>query len=171
MSKLSTVLIISSGAIGLALLLGNWALSSHQAGQVLFVERGPAEVMELPEPPAAQLAPRDLSPRNTTNLPRPPESGKRLDEDSLLAKLHELAATNPLVSLQLAREAVARFPDSPHASEFEWNVVKSLANMERYAEAREEARLMVDKYPRDEFSDDVYRHLLNHPPNPQDVLK
>jgi TolA-binding protein len=84
-----------------------------------------------------------------------------------MAKLHELAASDPPLSLQLAREAVARFPDSPDAPEFEWNVVKALANMERYEEAEDEARVMVKKYPDNYFSADVERHLLNHPPNPR----
>jgi TolA-binding protein len=85
-----------------------------------------------------------------------------------MAKLHDLAASDPPLSLQLAREAVARFPDSPNAPEFEWNVVKALANMERYKEAKEEARVMVKKYPGNYFAADVERHLLNRaapPPN------
>jgi TolA-binding protein len=85
---------------------------------------------------------------------------------SLMAKLHELAASDPPLSLRLAKEAVARFPDSPDAPEFEWNVVKALANMERYKEAEDEARIMIKKYPGSDFSADVDRHLLNHPPKP-----
>ena len=84
-----------------------------------------------------------------------------------MAKLHDLAASDPPLSLQLAREAVARFPDSPNAPEFEWNVVKALANMEHYKEAKDEARIMVKKYPGNNFAADVDRHLLNHPPNPR----
>jgi hypothetical protein len=95
-----------------------------------------------------------------------PDAGKPLDEASLMAKLHDLAASDPPLSLQLARNAVARFPDSPNAPEFEWNVVKALANMERMKEAEDEARIMVKKYPGNDFAGDVERHLLNHPPNP-----
>jgi tetratricopeptide (TPR) repeat protein len=89
-----------------------------------------------------------------------------LNEASLMDKLHDLAASDPPLSLQLAREAVARFPDSPNAPEFSWNLVKALANMGRYEEAEEEARIMVKKYPGNDFAADVDRHLLNHPPNP-----
>jgi len=93
----------------------------------------------------------------------------RLDEASLMTKLHDLAASDPPLSLQLAREAVARFPDSPNAPEFEWNVVKALANMEHYKEAKEEARAMVKKYPGNDFAADVDRHLLHHPPKPPKI--
>jgi hypothetical protein len=96
-----------------------------------------------------------------------PEGGKHLDEASLLAKLHDLAASDPPLSLQLARDAVSRFPDSPNAPEFAWNVTKALVNMGRRAEAEEEARGMVKKYPGNYFAGDVEHHLLNHPPNPK----
>ena len=38
--------------------------------------------------------------------------------------------------------------------------------MDRYREAEEEARAMVEKYPDNPLSVDVDHHLLNHPPNP-----
>jgi len=44
--------------------------------------------------------------------------------------------------------------------------VKALANMDRYQEAEEEARGMLEKYPDNPFSVDVEHHVLNHPPNP-----
>jgi hypothetical protein len=99
-------------------------------------------------------------------MPAEPDAGKRLDEASLMAKLHDLAASDPPLSLQLAKEAVARFPDSPNAPEFEWNYVKALANMGRRKEAEEAARVMVEKYPGNYFAADVDRHLIHHPPNP-----
>ena len=94
-------------------------------------------------------------------------AGKRLDEASLLAKLHDLGPSDPLLSLQLAREAAARFPVSPNAPEFAWNVTKALFNMGRREEAEAEARSMVKKYPGNYFAGDVEHHLLNHPPNPR----
>jgi hypothetical protein len=42
--------------------------------------------------------------------------------------------------------------------------------MERYDEARDEARIRVEKYPANSFAEDVDRHLLNHPPNPTDTV-
>jgi TolA-binding protein len=74
-----------------------------------------------------------------------------------------LEETNPPLSLQLAREAVARFPDSPNAPEFEWDVVKALTNLERFKEAQDEARIMVRKYPGTSWTNDIQRHVLSNP--------
>jgi len=128
------------------------------------------------EPTAAPTSPpvaRIASERPVAEpRPRPPagrNADARLDETSLISRLHDLAASDPPRSLELAREAVARFPDSPNAPELEWNVVKALANMDRYQEAEEEARRMLQKFPGNAFADDVEHHLLNHPPNPPHV--
>jgi TolA-binding protein len=155
-------------------------------------EKSPAESAEATpgrertaaptSPPAARIAterpvtpaPPSPSPAPLVAEPRPPvpadrSAGARLDEASLISRLHDLAASDPPRSLELAREAVARFPDSPNAPEFQWNVVKALANMDRYKEAEEEARGMVERFPGNAFADDVEHHLLNHPPNPPQV--
>ncbi len=83
----------------------------------------------------------------------------------LRSKLHDLAASDPAQSLTLAREALARFPDSANATEFEWNAVKALFNMGRIEDAKDEARIMVRHYPESDFTVDVERHLLNPQPN------
>jgi len=116
------------------------------------------------EQPRRPPAPPVLEPR--PRAPTSDDAGARLDEASLLSRLHDLAASDPPRSLELAREAVARFPDGANAPEFEWNVVKALANMDRYGEAEEEARSMLRRFPGSAFSEDVEHHLLNHPPNP-----
>jgi hypothetical protein len=117
-----------------------------------------------PKPLPPTLAPAS-SPKSVAHHRQPigKDAGAILDEASLLTKLHDLAASNPPLSLQLAREAVARFPDSPDAPEFEWNVAKSLAAMGRFKEAKEQARLMVKKYPSTSWTSDVQRHLLSNP--------
>jgi len=86
-----------------------------------------------------------------------------------MTKLHDLAASDPPLSLRLAKEALNRFPDSSNAPEFNWNLVKALFNMGRVEEAQKEARVMVSKYPGNYFAADVDHHLLNHPPNPADI--
>jgi hypothetical protein len=93
----------------------------------------------------------------------------RLNESALLEQLRELAASDPPLSLRLARDALARSPNSPNAPEFEWHVVKALFNLHRIDEAKQEARSMLYRYPGNSFSADVEHHLLNHPPNPQDL--
>ena len=116
-----------------------------------------------PRPPAAAAT------RPAVPAPTEPGARKPLDEASLLERLHELAASNPRLSLKLAREAVARFPDSPNAPEFEWNVVKALFNLRQLQDAEAEARVMLSRYPGSYFTGDVVHHLLNHPPNPSDA--
>ena len=167
MSKSAKIILGAAGVIALAAVLGVFALR----------DKRPSPTPEAPDPVAAAI-PAEPTAKPLPPLPAPlvagprlqrpaePDAGKHLDEASLMAKLHDLAASDPPLSLQLAKEAVARFPDSPNAPEFEWNYVKALANMEHYKEAEEAARVMVKKYPGNDFAADVDRHLLNHPPNP-----
>jgi hypothetical protein len=171
MSKPAIVVVGALGVIALAVLLGVFALRDKrpspappetQESVAAAIPAQPTVPATKPLPPLP--APLAAGPR--LRKPAEPDAGKRLDETSLMAKLHDLAASDPPLSLQLAREAVARFPDSPNAPEFEWNVVKALANMEHYKEAEDEARIMVKKYPGNDFAADVDRHLLHHPPNP-----
>jgi hypothetical protein len=132
---------------------------------------------EMPDPVAQPVRPGAIDsnpePRPSAvavrRRPQQPDAGQPASEESLLAQLHELAGSNPDRSLELARDAVKRFPDSPNAPEFEWNVVKALFNMGRLDEAEAEARVMLSKYPGSSFTGDVVHHLLNHPPNPSNV--
>jgi hypothetical protein len=175
MSKPAIVILGALGVIALAVLLGAFALR-HKPPQPPSVEERdtvasvpPAVHPDSARKPQPATPPPASASRGAAHYRQPaePDAGKRLDEASLMAKLHDLAASDPPLSLQLAREAVARFPDSPNAPEFEWNVVKAMANMEHYNEAEDEARVMVKKYPGNNFAADVDRHLLNHPPNPR----
>jgi hypothetical protein len=80
--------------------------------------------------------------------------------------LHDQGPSDPPLSLKLAREALERFPDSPNAPEFDWNLVKALFNMGRIEDAKDEARIMARRYPGSYFTGDVDHHLLNPIPNP-----
>jgi hypothetical protein len=131
-------------------------------------ERGPsvpetAEAKPQPAPPTTVVA------RSAVPTPVEPNADPPLDEQSLLTELQDLAASDPPLSLKLARAAVERFPDSPNAPEFQWNVVKALFNMRQLEDAEQEARTMVARYPDNHFTGDVVHHLLNHPPNPADI--
>jgi hypothetical protein len=121
------------------------------------------------EPATARVQP--FAPRKPVDVAKTPaqaepDPGEVLDEPAVLAVLHDLAASDPPRSLKVAKEAVERFPDSPSAPEFEWNVVKALFNMGRLDEAKDEAELMVQEYPGSYFTGDVEHHLLHPPPNP-----
>lgn len=132
----------------------------------------------VPAPIAAPAAPSGR-PASDTTRPSPdgstPEAAARppiltardlsalVDETALMVRLHELGETSPPLSLQLAREGNARFPNSPDAPERAFIVVKSLVDMTRFKEAQEEARKMLKRYPNDPHTLDVERHLLSNP--------
>jgi tetratricopeptide (TPR) repeat protein len=169
MFKAAIVVLIAAGAMALAVLVAVFAnpvtrpVRASPEARESVVAPGPSVRDDAVRKPAPMREPTSAGSR----LRKPDQAaGEHLDEASLIATLHDLAASDPPRSLELAREAVARFPDSAIAPEFEWNVVKALANMDRYEEAAEEARRMLEKYPGNVFSDDVEHHLLNHPPNP-----
>jgi TolA-binding protein len=175
MSKSTIILVLGGGVVALAIVIG----STHGDAQRRSTLPAPVETQQsiaqstkaaiaeavsgplLPSPAPLPIATAP-SPRTLAEPPAP----KPLDEASLIAKLNDLAASDPRQSLTLASDALARFPESSHAPEFEWNVVKALANMDRYQEAAEAARSMLEKYPDSPLSVDVERHVLNHPPNP-----
>jgi TolA-binding protein len=171
MPKSVRIIGVVAGAITLTAILAILALRNKQPSQsppepAPVVEVTPSNPAPVAAPPPAPLPSPSVAGSKQRKLEEA-QAGKRLDEASLLAKLHDLAASDPPLSLQLAREGVARFPDSPNAPEFAWNVAKSLFNMGRMNEAEDEARVMVKKYPGNYFAGDVEHHLLNHPPNPK----
>ena len=132
------------------------AVSRHAPPEVVDAKVAPRPAAAAVRRPPAQAAAH----ADARGLP---------DAASVLAQLHELAGSDPALSLRLARDAVNRFPDSPDAPELEWNVVKALFNLRRLDEAEAEARVMVSKYPDSSFTGDVVHHLLHHPPNPSEV--
>ena len=155
----------------IALLVGLGALALHRKHPSPAEKQAPVVATS----PAAKL---DATPRSVPAMPapdasskglahrRPPagkDAGALLTEIALLAKLHDLAASDPALSLRLAKEALARFPDSPDAPEFEWTVVRSLSSLQRFDEARKEAVFMIKKYPGTSWSSDVQRHVLSNP--------
>jgi len=120
-------------------------------------------------PTAAAPAERPLVDGATTRVDLPPGglSGGQLaavvNEAALMVRLHQLAETNPPLSLQLAREGNARYPRTADAPERAFIVVKSLVDMGRFKEAQVEARKMLKSYPNDPHTLDVERHLLSNP--------
>jgi hypothetical protein len=167
MSKPASIVLGALGVVALAVVLAAFALHSKR----------PAS-LEQQDPVASPAVGFDAAPKAVpTTLPpdafskgvahrRPPagkDAGVLPSEAALLEKLHDLAASDPALSLRLAKQALARFPDSPDAPEFEWYVVRSLSNLARFDEARDEAHIMLKKYPGTSWSNDVQRHVLSNP--------
>ena len=154
-------------AIVLAAILGVCAFREGQSPSsappvpITPAEPVPVEVAAKPAPSSTAAIARP-KPRR----PAAPDSARPLDEAALLAKIDELGPSNLPLTVELARDALARFPDSPRAPEFAMNLAKALLHMGRVEEAREEARLMLKKYPQSPFTREVEHHLLTNPPNP-----
>jgi hypothetical protein len=171
MSKRAKIVLGASGAIALAVILGVCAFRDRRPGPATTSVQAPV-VPEIQPAPAAAATKPALPPSTTAvagpKLRRPaaPAAGRPLDEAALLAKINELGPSNLPLTVQLAREAAARFPDSPRAPEFEMNLAKALLHMGSVEEAREEARIMLKKYPDSPFTREVEHHLLTNPPNP-----
>jgi hypothetical protein len=168
------IVILVAGVTALAVLLIVFASRDRRSVPAPSETQDPIVATTPPapsEPPAKPLppVPAALATGSRLRTATRPDAGKPLDETSLMTKLHDLAASDPPLSLRVAKEALERFPDSPNAPEFNWNLVKALFNMGRVEEARGEARVMVAKYPGNYFAADVDHHLLNHPPNPTDI--
>jgi hypothetical protein len=168
------IVILAAGVTALAVLLIVFALRDKRSAPAPIETQDPIVAATPPapgEPPARPLppVPAALAMGSRLRVATKPDAEKPLDETSLMTRLHDLSASDPSLSLRLAKEALDRFPDSPNAPEFNWNLVKALFNMGRVEEARGEARVMIAKYPGNDFAADVDHHLLNHPPNPADI--
>jgi hypothetical protein len=137
------------------------------------------------EPPAADepKKPEAPVPAPETTSPRPPvldasvpplpysapkkaasAKPKLLGESELMERLRKAQDTDDyLVSYDLAREGLRRFPDSPDAPEMAAMVVKSLARQGKASEARAEAEEMVNKYVGTKWAREVEQHTGAHP--------
>jgi hypothetical protein len=85
------------------------------------------------------------------------------DEEAIMTKLRLLGEDSPLESLELARHGNEYFPSGAGAPKRHWIIVKSLENLLRFQEARDEAQSMVERYPADPLALDVKRHVLVYP--------
>jgi len=93
-----------------------------------------------------------------------PAKPKLLTESELLQKLRKAQDTDEyMLSYDLAREGLRRFPKSPDAPEMAAMVVKSLARQGKLSEARAEAEVMVNKYAGTHWAREVERHTGAHP--------
>jgi len=129
----------------------------------------PKSVVDTSAPMMAQREQPRTKPRPAAVVPAsltvaPVQAVPVPDEASLMSTLRALADSDPVRSLQLARTAEQRFPTSPDAAERSWFVCKSLVNLQRFRDAREEAKRMVNEYPGTSWTTDVARHLLVNPP-------
>jgi len=159
MSKYSLVSLVGIALVFAALFCWPRAVGAPVVRRATATPTQARAVAELPKVTAA-AAPM---PVQVASLRATPSGPPELDEPSLMAKLRELADSNPEYSLGLARTGNKRFADSSEAAEREWYICKALVNLQDFYGAREEARLMVTRYPGTPWSLDVQRHLLTNP--------
>ena len=137
-------------------------------------ESPPADERKQPEAPVP--APKPTLPRPPVvdaSVPPAPHpapkkaataKSKLLDESELMERLRKAQDTdNYVLSYDLAREGLRRFPDSPDAPEMAAMVVKSLARQGKVSEARAEAEEMVNKYVGTRWAREVEQHTGAHP--------
>jgi hypothetical protein len=173
------VIIVLGSAFGLALVIiaGAFFLG-HRRPPLAPADMPESAGTTLPATKTIQQPVKSRSPVSptrppTVSLPAGPSSpnqqvgeavvGEILDEGQLMIRLRSLEGTNPSLTLRLAREGNQRFPDGADAPERAWMVAKSLADMQRFKEAHDEAETMVKKYPGTSWSLDLQRHLLSNP--------
>jgi len=70
-----------------------------------------------------------------------------LTEEALMGRLRAARDTEPALAIELAREAIRRFPENRNAPERASILIHALAQLNRSSEARGEAENMVNRYP------------------------
>src|ERR1700729_211177 len=123
----TAIIVLAAGVIALSALLVALAVRHKRSVSAPIETQEPimAATPREPSEPAAKalpLLPPALSTGPRLRMATEPAADKALDETSLMTKLHDLAASDPPLSLRLAKEALDRFPDSPNAPEFNWNL-------------------------------------------------
>lgn len=139
----------------------------HESARVDVRARVPIELVPTQASTATRVAPRPLDETSKLLDARPAASplaaASQPSESTLMAELRDLGATQPAVTLELARAANQRFNRSPDAPERAWYIVRALDNLNRRDEARAEALQMQRDYPGSTWSEDIYRHVLVNP--------
>lgn len=103
-----------------------------------------AAVPAVPDATATPTAARpDARPRPRLT----PEQVAQLGEAVLMARLRDVAGSDPSAAVELAREGNRRFPDSADAPERTSILVHALAALDCPSEARGAAEGMVNHYP------------------------
>jgi hypothetical protein len=115
-----------------------------------------------PAPPDAAVPPR-AQPLPENAASRATKINAAAYQTEHMDALRQLVETDPQKAIELARVANRRFPNSPEAAERSWIVVKGLANLKRFHDARDEAKVMVQKYPGNKFALDAERHATVYP--------
>lgn len=155
-------------AIGALVLAG--AIAVWHAWSEKNERAGDGKTAAVPTtPPAAQPAAPVPAPApggpvaaaQNTPPPAPPPSVSaetavaRMNEAVLMARLREVAQSDPAQAIQLARAGTKKFPDSPDAPERASILIHALVTQNQLSEGRAEAEYMVNHYPDSKWVRDI----------------
>jgi len=153
---LTTKTRLTATAIGALVLAGAiaawnaWSEKRERAGDETAAAPTPPPAPQ-PTPPAP--APGPVAAAQNTPPPAPPPSVSaetavaRMNEAVLMARLREVAQTDPAQAIELARAGNKKFPDGPDAPERASILIHALVTQNQLSEGRAEAEYMVNHYP------------------------
>jgi len=158
------VVVLALALLGGLLAVGVWLRAPRPPAAPVVAEDGaaassPATATSRPAEsrPAASRSPPQL-PRTLSSDPAAPAPDERL-----LAGIRAQVRTDPRQAEALAREARARFPDSPRADEWDALLVDALVNQQRIGAARSETYYYYDHHPGGAFAAHLFALTGVHP--------
>jgi len=141
----------------IALLGGMLALGAWLRGPRSHVEETSA-----PEAPAAS-APAASRPATPSPAAPPLPEAPAAPEEDLLVAIRAQVRSDPRQAESLARQARARFPNSPQTDEWDALLVDALVNQERIGAARSETYYYYDHHPDGAFAAHLFALTGVHP--------
>jgi len=149
---------LTATAIGALVLAGAiavwnaWSEKKEQAAATKAAIPTPTPAAQ-PEPPVPAPAPGPVAAAQNTPPPAPPPSVSaetavaRMNEAVLMARLREVAQSDPAQAIELARAGNKKYPDSPDAPERASILIHALVTQDQLSDGRAEAEYMVNHYP------------------------
>jgi hypothetical protein len=149
--------------IAVAIAYAAW-VSSHDDQATAMVASAPVEA-HLGKTQEAEPEPVIPMKRSVSSIPAGVTQADTVmpDEDKLMENLQLLREKSPTEAIALSRRIEEYFPDGRRAAERTYVTVRSLEELKRFREARDEASRMVERFPSDPHTLEVRRHLLVHP--------
>lgn len=152
------------GALALPAIVGIAWIAAKSGSEEQTIPRPAASVMTSEITPSAPVVPASAQKEpipsakamNSVDPKKPTEVMNTKDLQALLDK-------DPAEALKVARRDFAQDPTGPDAAERYWVIVKSLAVLGHYQDARREAEVMVPKFRDTRWANDIERHILAHP--------
>jgi hypothetical protein len=90
----------------------------------------------------------------------------RAPDEDLLAEIRSYVRSDPVKAEALVKDARMRFPQSPHADEWDALLVDALVNQQRIGAARSETYSYYDHHPAGTFRAHLFALTGVHPTPP-----